>query len=606
MIQRLLDGRSSSKIFDRTLPLLPFILNLIIIYTIIKTPPASGYEISIYQQFPYWFWPLLILSSVLSYILIYSFVETNKYINYLVGIISVLFINLVLLSLHLSRGYLVYGRGDVLSHLGYIRDIIRTGYIGTNLYPVDHILSSNLLYICNFDLFTSIKLNPIIFYLLYFISIYLLSLQITGEKKHLLFSIILSAAILLGYKSVAFAPFNQSIYMVPFVLYLFLKSRYSNQETQFSILLIFILLLLVFFHPLTCLFLIIIFLNLDINNYVVDRFNKFQHYNEFRIRSSFKPILFLFVVFFIWQSYAYTLITSLRGVYLFLIGEAMVTEFQRYGGSINIINKPNFYETLELISNRYGQLIIIGCAAIITILYVLIVLRKCDSKFAFLSLNIISILAISLLAFFSTYVVEFDRYYGFLVLLSIILVPFLLSDILYNRPNFINPRIRSLIIYIFIITIFYFSIFNLYASPITHDLNQQVTRSEMSGMDFVFAHRNDSLIILEWGIQQERFYDALFGSDIKRTNILYGSEIIIPVRHFGYDKYNSISGAYKSDTYLLLTNFGKLYFPTLFSNNPNSWYYTPEEFIKLDSDHSVNYILNNGNVRFYLIKKNTR
>ena len=105
------------------------------------TPPADGYEMSIYAAFPWYFWALLIASVLVGQLIVLrAGVTADKDgSDWWFGVLLVLLSNALLLFLPYARGYPYFERADVLTHLGHIRTIQTTGMIGPeNIYPNIH------------------------------------------------------------------------------------------------------------------------------------------------------------------------------------------------------------------------------------------------------------------------------------------------------------------------------------------------------------------------------------------------------------------------------------------------------------------------------------
>ncbi len=131
--------------------------------------------------------------------------------------------------------------------------------------------------------------------------------------------------------------------------------------------------------------------------------------------------------------------------------------------------------------------------------------------------------------------------------------------------------------------------------------NQQVTTSEFAGMETFFSYRDDTIPILELGISQSRFHDAIFGRSAIKKNVIYG-EMVRPPDHFGYGKYASFSDLFESPRYLLLTNLGRNLFLRIYPEFQDAWRFTPEDFDRLNIDRGVHKIYTNGNLDIYFIE----
>ena len=169
----------------KIITIIAFIFIILASIIIAKTPPASDYEISIYDAYPGYFWVFIITSIFMGQIILLksAFSSDKNDKIWVSGFLAILTTNVILLFMPFIRGYATYGRGDVLSHIGYIKDILRTASFGTNnFYPLDHIVTASLSYITSINVEPAVNIIPPIFSLFYIISIYFLARQIFERK----------------------------------------------------------------------------------------------------------------------------------------------------------------------------------------------------------------------------------------------------------------------------------------------------------------------------------------------------------------------------------------------------------------------------------------
>jgi len=127
---------SNSKI-NKILVLVSIFCINIVLLTIALGGSAKGYEISIFNVYPMYLWISIVvsISSAIILLLLNAFSPKKKI--WVWSLFIILFTNLIILELPLFRGYALFGRSDVLTHLGYVNDILNYGTIGTqNYYPI--------------------------------------------------------------------------------------------------------------------------------------------------------------------------------------------------------------------------------------------------------------------------------------------------------------------------------------------------------------------------------------------------------------------------------------------------------------------------------------
>jgi len=358
--------------FTKSIATIGFLCVASALYVINITPPASGYEISIYNVYPQYFWLLLIVAIACGIIiLVYHIFNKLKSQWWLSGFSLILATNLVILLLPFFRGYTAFARtrGDELTHIGYIKDILFTGHFalagesGANHYPVIHILGAN------FSLTTGIspelltELLPVFFTLFYMFSIYVLSREIASSHGQIILITAFGSLLLFSHENLMFSPSVACFCMLPFTLFLFCKSRNSTNRLIYSLLLILVLLTMPFLHPGEgSLFLIIIFLCIGFSLWLYFIIKK-PTSKDCSIRSvlknisSINPILILFAAWFAWFS-AYSVFSGTVGTtwkwIVYQIGTTTSMEYSSILASAGL----SLFEIVELLFKMWGQGII--------------------------------------------------------------------------------------------------------------------------------------------------------------------------------------------------------------------------------------------------------
>lgn len=596
----------------KSLALLAILLLLVSLFIILNTPYANQYEFSIYDVFPSYLWLCIIISIILSiliiFISIFSVQENNKY--WLWGVINLIISNSILFFMPYVRGYYLYGRGDVLTHIGHIKDILLSGHVGdTNVYPILHILSSYLILIPN------ISLNDVTFLVMpllsvfYIISIYLLARELFENDKNVLLVLAFVSLPIFGSTYTAFAPFVLAFLMTPFVIYTYFKSRTTNKRiVEFSIIALIMLFFVIYAHPLVFLALIIIIISLEFtfrlfkNNHI-SKIKLFENepISIKKFKGSSNLIIIGIIAFFSWNAYLSLVIKNFTTVYLSIIGETMQSQFSSYS-SVLTMGKPTLYQFLTLLFNRYGQLFVFGVLSLIVVFYS-VKKRKMSFYQIFLLIGVLIFSILSLGLLFGVSLFDYSRMYMFAIIFAIILVPVLIYELVNNTKfNQINKKKILSVTLISLIFISYFSIFNLYFSPITKTDNQQVTKSEFNGMKTFFSIRDTSMAIMGLGIPQSRFYDAIYGIDQFRKGVSSAS-YIIPPDHFGYNNSTSISDYYKSPRYLMLSELDRKYYNLYPEENlREKLRYNQTDYANLELDQGAQKMYSNGNLEIFYIQ----
>ena len=593
----------------KLLSILTFIIVCLLTIIILITPSATTYELSIYNAYPSSFWFLVISSLFLGIIiLIRSYLNKNERNNWIFGFLGILITNFILLSLPLIRNYFIFGRGDVLSHIGYMKNILISGYIGSDMYPILHILGVDTFLISNIGLNRVTMIFPVLFSVFYIISFYMLFKQLFEDEKDVILGMVISSLLLLSTFQTLFAPYTEALLLIPFFLYCYFNSRKSNNKFAFAIITVTLAFLMTFLHPLISVTLILSLLIIEVSNSV---YSKFYSKTKFNIRSPYTLIAIITIIFFMWQSYAYLLIQNLKNVFNWLIGESGETQLQTYSSVISY-GKPNIIDLLVTIFNTYGQWIIITLISLIMILYLIKNRNKLNFVNIFSSLGFLFFVFWSAITISFVYMFGFGRTYALAIIMATFLVFAFIKLILSNKNKIINKKgVKSIILCLILLPLLFFSTFNLYSSPIIKTPNEQVTADEYYGMQTFFEKRNTNFYIYELGLSQKRFNDAIYGTydknqvienqlHVNRKNLRYVNTT--PIDHFGYDNYTSIMDYYNRTSYLLINDLGKETYPEIYSQYVDKWRFTPNDFSKLNMDQGVSLICDNGNLKIYLIR----
>jgi len=593
----------SPRFLNKILTLIGTELILISLFIIVLTPPASNYEFFIYQAYPLIFWLLLITVIIIgTIIMLINSLNYKKNGQWIFGFLIIILVDSILLFMPIIRGYLNFGSGDVLEHIGWMKDIINIGYVPhSNVYPLDHILGVVLYFFSGLSLQNITMIIPGLFSLFFIISFYLLSTVIFSKQSERLLLLIFASILIFGNGHMAFAPNPQAFMLLPFILYLIFKINNLNKNTIFSFPLIIITALLALFHPLISIIMISIFILFEI----ISCISKKMNLRGFYFKNITLPLLLSVVLFFSWSSYLYVLARTAKPIIESILGRGeTVSEFQRYTiilGQVDI----DVFSLIRLFLNIYGQQIILGTLSLICSIYIILKIiknEKIPSIFSVSSLCFLMLFTGSILMFFINGAFGFGRIYSCCLIFSIILIP---STSLMITSNLkINPQVTGIIILILITGITWYSIFNLYYSPIIKETNLQVTKNEYNGMITFFQHRDDTFEIIEYGISQSRMYDAIFGFDYPSPNVRFysASNQLMPPDHFNYTLKSTLGEIYKEKKYFLLTNQGKFYYQNIFPEFPEKWRFVPSDFQRLNYDSTVQYIYSNGNLEIRLIE----
>lgn len=590
----------NSNFLLKILSLIGLILLTICFFILAKTPPATGYEISIYDAYPSYFWYFIIfvISSGI-FILVYDAFEKPSFNIALMGVFLLLLGNFVILILPILRGYAFYGRDDAITHLGYVKDIIFTGHIGeSNFYPLPHILILITSTISDLELQKVILIVTPIFYLVYCSGIFLLSRIVTKSLGQALLVIVFAISLPTGIYGTQCYPVGLSFMLIPFILYFFIR-KIEMPSFQYTLLFVMLILAIVFLHPLTTLLLIPIFL---IHAFSVVIYNHVKGYNESVLPIYLNPVLIVFVTLISWISSFVFFGTRVGGLFHWFGSEFKYSYIGMYQTAVEKASLTT-YEFLELFFRMYGARLIY---LIFFIVAVSIVLRKVF--FGRFSLYEDEIFFTLVPTFFGLISLLF-LFMGFNILgapLRHLVIVFMGAAILNGLVlyEFIQKRKlkgKNLPIYLLIFMLIFSSIlgiFNIHNSPYIKTPNQAVSYAEFAGGEWL--PENEQLV------KKVGLWEAGGGTKIipiasqfgwRITSATLGYETAskvrsdIPPPHFGYHSNNSVRRAFTENVYIVITDFDRSYYTHLW---PTQGAFYISDFEELNNDPTANFIYTNG------------
>lgn len=599
-----------ARISPQTLKIL-FVINYAILLSalliILLTPPARGYEFSIYDAYPNYLWYIVIASIFLGQVCAVLSVlddSTSKY--WPLGFLAAVIANCLLLSLPVIRGYFIYGSGDVLTHIGYMKDIGNYASIGSNHYPILHMLGFSMHEFTGLSFGIITMIIPPIFSIVSILYWYILGKEIFNDKSKVVILVLIAFLPMNGVTNSLFTPNHEAFLMLPLVLYCLIKSQNAADKREVSAILITLSLLIVLFHPLIA----IMVMSIYALQYVSDLISKLTLSSKPHAKNTWIVIAIMAMIFSIWSTYIYLLTDVLDPLISSIMGtDAVESELLAQLDLLSQVEVDIIY-LIKLGLFTYGLDAILGLLALISILYLLILYTKGGIKIPhFLLFSMVCFIlffTLGVTIFFTINEFGYGRVYNVAQIFSLIIISSSVVTAyrrLQNIGNFKKVIFCALTCTIVIVLIV-LSAFTLHLSPNIKRVNQQVPMSDYYGMATFFEKRDDSILILEHGTSQMRFHDAIYGCSYPEVNIRYdwgGGNSLLPVDHFGYNASYSLGSNYDGKRYFLLTTQGKDFYEHMYPEFPDKWRFIERDFERLESDASVIRVCSNGNLALYLI-----
>lgn len=606
----------------KILTLIAFMFIILVLVIIALTPNASSYEISIYDVYPWYFWGLLISSMSIGQVIILKnyFIKTDDRENrfWYMGLFVVLTSIIILLFLTYIRGYPTYGRGDHLTHIGIVKDIIKTGYFDqTNFYPNLHILTASFSEISGSGIVSTANFLSRFFFFISPISMYLFFRIIFRNKNEMKIALVIASSFLFfAYQCIYLAQSPLSFLFLPFILYLYFRRGIAKDSIAFSFIFVIFITGYNFYHPLNTLFLIIIFVFLAFSLYIYPKINgifKIKGSRNLITKKSVSAILLTSIIFLTWYFSFSSIIGGFRRVFTTILLGSSGSFFEAQAAVVSSY-APGIIDIIEVVFYKYGQAIIVGFVTTLCLIYAFMRWLKNRKnyrvRFIFIasSIGFLAFYALALSAFFMDFIVGWGRFYRWGVFLSLIIISIIFYQIATESNErkislkFFKKSYKTVMMSFLLILLLILTTFSLYDSPNMKEPNGQVTYMEYEGMKWFFTHRDINNQIVELGISQQRFFDAIKGLMENRKMIRHDNTT--PPDHFGYYKSNKFGNYYNENRYVIITYLGRILYPEMYPNYKQFWRFTSDDFKKLNNDNSVNLIYSNQGFETYFTRSN--
>jgi len=539
-------------------------LILVSIYLAYSLQPAGGYETSIYSAFGWRliFFILPFLLSILTLIQIKPKYSRQWIYPYTIIIFNSVFI----LLLPLFRGYHYFGGGsDAYVHMGYMLKILETGHISL-VYPFLHVFSSNIYIFIDIPIEKIPIIVSCIFNILFFLSLPLLGKSISRNYKEFKFILIFGSILLLPLN---WAPYSRSLHLIPILIYLFYR---CHEQIKFLILSILILCSMIFFHPLTSIFLTIMFVLYGLIYYVPissvqEKYLQIKENKKINYPFFFAFLLIIGII--IW----FSSFEERFGSILLRILETRSPPADTY---LEAAGMRTISDRIKEFIINFGHYFAYLFTSIYFIINYLVFKKKNNLEHIviFGSFSLIS----SLFLFIDIFG-GFGRPIFFSILFSVFIISSGLSNISINRD-----KIKKTIVIIVVFLIFSVSFLNLFPRAQNPPFNnQQYIRT----IDYLTENQKN----------ESEIYSGERLSKITRINIFNQTlSSKAPPNNLDFESYPNED----SDVlYLVLNERFKKRYPESLPNYEEHWIFHPDDFERVEIENNV--IYSNGEDKILLI-----
>jgi len=566
--------------------------------TVSRVPAPDGYEMSIYAALPWWFWYGLVVGYVVGAVVIVSSASADDRRTYLgLGVGIILSVNAFLILLPMMRGYFAFTGGDMLTHRGYVLDILRDGYVGVgNYYPALHVHSVIAMQVLGLDFFPVKDVLVAVYSLVYWTGLLILVGRLTDQSRAYHYA---TPFVLLPVINVYFGPSQGSYYLYP--LFLFGLFGVWRSRRRYLAVVYVVISFVVFFHPMTTV-IFVLTVGLVAVSRLVTSLLKGERPTLKRSIPVFALPFVTGILFSAWYFSFEKILSMAANIVLGLLATSGTSQLGGYSDALD--NLPlGPIELLELVAYRRGTEIALAFLGVVAALY--LAWRywtrrevEWEHVFAALSFGTFSSIAAALLV--NPVFLWWGRFSRFTNLYGIFLTVFGVFALAggvrsRTRKSDRTLTVGCLVVVFLIVTV---TVFGFYTSPLQRSTGKHVPESRVEGMGWFVEHRDDEELAYAYG-SIYRYDHALWGVE---SNPRHFTGRRIP-DHLGYREASTFGTPERAGDYLVVTDRVEQYYPKLHPNHPDQWLYTPAEFGRLSRDENLIQVYDNGGMQVYKVER---
>ena len=498
---------------------------LIAALAVASTSPATGFESSIYESTPLFFWVFLLASLFIGvFTLIYQAFHDDKRRIWLVAFLLVMLANFSLFVLPGLRGYEFIGKADALTHIGFTMDIIQDGQLAMDdFYPITHILVAQCKEILGISIFDVGLYLPGFFTILFMLFSLLLVMAITRSKGKILLVTACSVIVLPVGAGAIFPEIHCAglfTLFFPFALGLyFLSLQAKNNRFGFAVAFLLLMIFFAFVHQLVTLSLILMLSFIEITKHFLKRpgYLVLKNGEALHGPSQIAPILVLFIVSLAWVMNYSLFAGEAEESFKFLRGELLeVTASAHVESRLSELDIRGF-DLIVLYLKMYGDKLIFG---LLSLLYSIFVLRefikKRSYRFGEMALLVACIpIGFLILATLGRHRVAAPfREIGLGMTILTVLGG---MGLFMMAKQYLNSKLRMATAMLIVMVTIPISMMTTYHSSYYHAASHHATQRDLAGFQWVFEsmpHRDMGIIHMD-ATSPYRFGNALYGTEAK-------------------------------------------------------------------------------------------
>jgi len=559
----------------------------------VRVEPAPRFETSLVAAFPPGFWGAFY--GVLVASVVVAFLSAHDGSGYWRHATALALANYGLFFfLPLARGYRLYGRGasDILVHVGDVQGITTEGTLAAgSWYPMQHTLVSELIYF-GFPMQGSEYVVAYAFSALYLLSMGYLVRTVTGRPETAVYGLAGGLPLVFSIYHTTIIPSFLSLLVFPTLLAILEVYRRSR---SLSFLGLFVVsgIGIVFFHPVTAGFLVVLVVSTGVFGYL------YQWLTGERVRKV-RPTLAVVVAAstFVWYiNFRETQTSIAQVVDAWLSGgdspaEAVAGE----ASSVPLTATELLMRFTELYGMVFVYLVVAGLFGLAVVYWAL---RRdgrlrYDEAFATMQFSVGFALAIG---FFFVYLIEFEplRVARYLVIMAVFLFALLAV-----RTERWRPRRRQAALVVLGGCVVFAAVVGAYGA---YWPNTQMTDAEYEGSEFVLTNGYQDVPVRTYSIGHKMEW-YVRGST---SPLLWPPNLETSLqRNFGYDERNTTARRIYGRSYLAVHTFDREFYTDSYftaAQRRELIPYRAEDVSRLNRDPTTNRIYDNGGFETYYVTR---
>ncbi|MFP8957089.1 hypothetical protein ACLI4Y_10195 [Natrialbaceae archaeon A-CW3] len=569
-----------------------------------RRSPPSGYETSIYAATPTITWVGFGLALAIAIGLTIGARDWYQGGAIALGGLTVTSI----VSLPVIRNYHFQGKGDALTHLGWVRDFVQ-GTMQPNelFYPGLHSIASALHLAGGVSMQRALLIAVIILFVPFLVFVPLIARDISGTNAAAGFAAIASWMVLpINNVATHMGPHTNSnaLFVVPVAIFAIITfmSRRSDLErlplgiSPFTVGVIVTGIGLLLIHPQQMINVVVLLGAFAGVQWVARR--RYDDHPFVHHPSMFTPAVLLGGLFIVWAAANERFRTAFSGLIYGLFAQDIgtgTTVDQREGSLAELGGS-----LLELFVLLFLVAAVIGTIAGLFVLATWFGRTRLDpdgrAYVTYLAFALVPLGGMFLVYFFGTPTMAF-RQVGFIYVVLTILGGIALAHLFGWLTGPLTTPGANALAAVFVSACLVLTLMTLFTSPIIYQPTQHVTEQQQFGFDTTFEHRVDEQRFAGFGYRANRYGDAYHGTEAGREiNYDAGAGGQVLVDEFEAGNY---SGAYHGlDYYFTVSAYDEARELEVY----NELHHSEAALAALENDPAANRLISNGEFRLYTVE----